>query len=271
MKWTGERLITEISNEDTIYHLHRYAIPMSYISGKIVVDIASGEGYGANLMAQKAKHVYGIDISKEAVQFAANKYKDTPNLSFIEGAVENIPLQEHTADLVVSFETLEHTDKHTEMMQEIKRVLKPDGMLIISSPDKAFYSDKFNRTNPYHKKELYYEEFKKLLQNHFDHSVFYYQTFMTGSLVVKDDYSSNSITEYSGDYGHISSYNGLTFPLFNLAISSDSPFAAHQGSYFNGEEVIREMLFKRFSSFTPYRVGMAVLRPFRIFKKIFKK
>jgi len=271
LKWTGERLVTEITNEDTIYHLHRYAISNDYITGKIVIDIASGEGYGANLAAKKAKHVYGIDISQEAVAFAAEKYQATPNLNFIAGSVEAISLDSNIADVVISFETLEHTDKHHEMMREIKRVLKPGGILIISSPDKAYYSDMYNRTNPFHVKELYFKEFKQLLNGYFKISNFYHQTFFTGSFITKENYESNSIIEYSGDYLNISSNKGLNFPLFNIGVSSDEPFKEPQTSYFNGEDTMREMYFNRVMSFTPYRLGNAILKPLRILKKLFKK
>jgi len=271
LKWTGERLVTEITNEDTIYHLHRYAISTDYVTGKIVIDIASGEGYGANLAAKKAKHVYGIDISEEAVAFAAEKYRATANLSFIAGSVEAIPLESHIADVVISFETLEHSDKHHEMMREIKRVLKPGGVLIISSPDKAYYSDMFNRSNPFHIKELYFEEFKQLLNEYFKISFFYHQTFLTGSFIIKESYTGNSITEYSGDYLDTSSTKGLSFPLFNIAISSDEPFKEPQTSFFNGEDTMREMYFKRVMSFTPYRLGNTILKPLRVLKKLFKK
>lgn len=271
LNYTGERLVTELATDDMVYHLHRYAIPMDYISGKTVVDIASGEGYGSNLMAAKAKQVYGIDISEEAVLFASEKYSNTTNLSFKIGAVENIPLADETADVIVSFETLEHTDKHHEMMKEIKRILKPGGIVIISSPDKANYTDRFNRINEYHVKELYLEEFKDLLNQYFTTSYFYYQTFVTGSLIIKDNYTSNAITEYNGDYLNIAAHQGLTYPLFNVSVSSDKPFKEPQTSFFNGEEIMRNMYFNRVMSFTPYRIGNAILKPLRIFKTLFKR
>jgi len=271
LQWTGERLVTEVATDDMVYHLHRYAIPLQYIAGKVVVDIASGEGYGSNLMANTAKKVYGVDISEDAVNFAAEKYKQTSNVSFHVGAVESIPLANGVADVVVSFETLEHTDKHQEMMRELKRVLKPGGIVIISSPDKANYTDRFSRINPYHVKELYFEEFKALLNQHFKVTHFFYQTFITGSFIVKDDYTGNGINEYSGDYLNISTTRGLHFPLFNIAVSSDEPFTEPSTSYFNGEDIMREMYFKRVMGFTPYRLGETILKPLRVIKNWFKK
>ena len=74
-----------------------------------------------------------------------------------------IPLDDDSVDLVISFETIEHHDKHHEMMAEIRRVLAPEGILMLSSPDKKYYSDIPKFQNSYHIKELYFEEFKDLV------------------------------------------------------------------------------------------------------------
>jgi 2-polyprenyl-3-methyl-5-hydroxy-6-metoxy-1,4-benzoquinol methylase len=63
---------------------------------------------------------------------------------------------------VVSFETLEHHDKHDEMFLEIKRILRPGGLLLMSTPEKLFYTDLPNVQNEFHVKELYLEEFRDL-------------------------------------------------------------------------------------------------------------
>src|SRR5690606_13277305 len=152
--FTGERLETSICNGNTINHLHRYAIAMSLIKGKTVLDIASGEGYGSHLMSFESQYVYGVDINDEAIKRAAKKYQ-RDNLKFIVGSTSNIPIETNSIDVVISFETIEHHNEHDQMMNEVKRVLKPEGTLIISSPDKYFYSDLRNYNNPFHVKELY--------------------------------------------------------------------------------------------------------------------
>ena len=114
-------------------HLHRYAIARDLAYGKDVLDIACGEGYGSELLATVARKVTGVDISEEAIAHAARKYV-RPNIAFAVGSCACIPLAEANVDLVVSFETIEHHDRHLEMMQEIGRVLRPTGVLIISSP-----------------------------------------------------------------------------------------------------------------------------------------
>ena len=150
MRFTGERFIPdhELDSEITIEHLQRYEAVKKLVKGKIVLDASSGEGYGSALLAKEAKEVYGLDISKEAIENAKGKYKRT-NLQYIEGSVTDIPLADKSLDMVISFETIEHIDEVAQnaFIKEIKRVLKDDGMLVISTPNKRIYSDEFNYRN----------------------------------------------------------------------------------------------------------------------------
>src|SRR4030095_11468436 len=143
MKWTGERLEPFVFNEATVEHLHRYAIARDYIKDKTVLDIACGEGYGAVLLSQEAKFVSGVDGDNETILKAKGKYK-AKNLEFRMGKAEDIPFKDAEFDVVTCFETLEHATEHQKIISEFKRVLKPDGLLILSTPDKKNYSDKAN-------------------------------------------------------------------------------------------------------------------------------
>jgi ubiquinone/menaquinone biosynthesis C-methylase UbiE len=168
MEITGERFIPGQLGQIELEHLNRYYFVINQIDlmDKIVIDLASGEGYGSELLAKHAKKVYGIDISQEAIIHAKNKYH-SENLEFQIGDATEIPLPDEIADVFVCFETIEHHDKHKEMMEEIKRVLKPNGVLVISSPDKYYFSDLSKLKNEFHIKELYYDQFKALVNNKF--------------------------------------------------------------------------------------------------------
>jgi len=111
---TGERLLTGYFDRFTVEHLHRYALTRRLDHGKDVLDIASGEGYGSNLLASVANTVIGVDIDPMVVRHAKNKYSKN-NLDFLTGSCSSIPLEPDSVDLVVSFETLEHHDQHEEM------------------------------------------------------------------------------------------------------------------------------------------------------------
>jgi len=140
MEFNGERFIPELSGNIKYEHVHRYALAMNFCPGRSVLDIASGEGYGAALLAQEARFVVGVDIDLEVIQHAKNKYS-CGNLNFCVGTCAAIPLSDNSIDVVSSFETIEHHDAHDEMFKEMKRVLRPDGVLILSSPNRLVYSD----------------------------------------------------------------------------------------------------------------------------------
>ncbi len=115
-----ERLEPNVFGEGMTEHLHRYAVAIELCKDKIVLDIASGEGYGSNLLAGVASKVVGVDISAKTIKAAKEKYASKRNnLEFMEGRAENIPSDKEMFDVVVSFETIEHHDKHQEMMNEI--------------------------------------------------------------------------------------------------------------------------------------------------------
>ena len=168
LEWTGERYVPWIRDAEIGYeHLHRYAFATQFTRNKEVLDLASGEGYGSNLLARTAKHVIGIDIDEEAVKHAQNKYIRS-NLEFKIGSITDIPIQgEGLFDVVVCFEALEHVDDHEKLFAEVKRVLTPNGFFFVSTPNKTIYSDEANFNNPYHVHELYFNEFKAQLESHF--------------------------------------------------------------------------------------------------------
>src|SRR5262249_8867022 len=134
-------------------------------------DIACGEGYGAALLAKTAAHVTGVDRDADTIAHAKATYVQ-PNLEFIRGSADRLPLEgEHLFDAVVSFETIEHLseeDQH-EFLAEIKRVLKPDGIAVFSTPNRAIYSDRPHYHNPFHIKEFYPREFRSVLGKSFRH------------------------------------------------------------------------------------------------------
>lgn len=269
-KWSGERLETYIYSRDSIEHLHRYAIVSNYIKDKVVLDIACGEGYGSNIMSKKAYFVYGVDIDNKAVQDAKLKYKKE-NLEFIVGSASQIPIDDNSIDIVVSFETIEHHDEHQEMMNEIKRVLKPKGLLIISTPDKLYYSDQRNFNNQFHIKELYKQEFTDLISKNFSKIQLLTQQYSNGNSIIQNESIHNELQIFSGDYEEITD---LTInPLYLIAIASDYIFEYQKLSVFDGNQIINDDFENKINiiySSNSYKLGHLMLLPFKILKKIFK-
>jgi ubiquinone/menaquinone biosynthesis C-methylase UbiE len=245
--WTGERLETFVQNDTTVEHLHRYSIAIQLVKDKIVLDIACGEGYGANILSQNASFVYGVDIDSLTIANAREKYR-SDKINFIEGAADNIPLKDKSVDVVVSFETIEHHDKHDEMLQEIKRVLKDDGMLIMSSPEGSGTS-----FNPYHIKELSNSEFHELINKYFRNVKYYYQKIVFGSLIIPQTSESASFSSHYGDYNKLNSINGLKDFIFNLCIATDESVSDIGSSFFDGQQVLTENIVKPYKNSKIYR------------------
>jgi len=166
LDFTGERFTPECEREIAYEHWHRYAWAAQLVAGKVVLDAACGEGYGAHLLSATADRVIGVDLSSESIEHARARYPHE-RLTFHCANCLSLPLEDRSVDVVVSFETLEHLAEHEELLTEFRRVLRPDGFLILSSPDRKTYSDETGYNNPFHVRELYREEFEQLLQRHF--------------------------------------------------------------------------------------------------------
>lgn len=265
--WTGERLVTAIEDETATEHLHRYGFVLNYCKGKIVVDIACGEGYGSALIADIAQQVTGIDIDQDVVKFAQSKYQKN-NLRYLQGSADNIPLADASVDIVVSFETIEHHDKHDEMLAEIKRILKPDGIVIISTPDKRYYSDERNFSNHFHVKELTRKEFGDLLDRYFKNTQILFQRISYGSLIIPEEGEMQKFDLLSGNYTEIKKME--LKPFYNISISSDGVLPPVNAGFFDGSANLQSKIDAVYSS-ASYRIGYSILQPFRKLKSIFGK
>jgi SAM-dependent methyltransferase len=218
MQFTGERYVPELKGQIAYEHLHRYEIARRFAEGRDVLDVACGEGYGSSYLAQVASSVVGVDSDAETVRHAASRYT-AMNLRFRAGDATQLPLADDSFDLVVSFETIEHLVEHEKMLDEIRRVLRDDGQLIISSPNKLVYSDLPGYRNPYHLRELYFDEFRDLLLRYFPScAIFGHRIFAAsavhplGGIAEQPDWLG--MTDLSGDAG----LPALPAPTYFLAV-----------------------------------------------------
>ena len=210
MEFTGERMVIGQTDEELeTEHLNRYYFAKQFVSGKTVLDAACGTGYGSAILSPEAKSVIGIDISKEAVDYANDLYKDD-KVSFIEGSVAELPFDDDAFDVVVSFETIEHVGSKEQNMflKEIKRVMKSDGILIMSSPNHSVYKNRGE--NHFHVKELDYLEFKILLESKFKYVRFFSQKFEI----------CNSILSNTNSYGNINNCGDYENAEYLIAVCS---------------------------------------------------
>jgi SAM-dependent methyltransferase len=152
-------------------HFARYEWAATLCAGKVVVDAACGTGYGSAILRRAgASEVFGFDISLEAVAEGSAHYPDA-GLQFAQADVAALPLASASADVFVSFETIEHlTDEHG-LLKEAVRVLRPNGVFLCSSPNRTVTNPGTAITdqpfNPHHCREYSPAEFDALLRPYF--------------------------------------------------------------------------------------------------------
>ena len=226
MEFTGERFIPTEDGKIRLEHYHRYAAIKDLVKNKTVLDVACGEGYGSSFISRDAKSVIGVDISKEAVTHASQKYQET-NLEFLEGSAIDLAFPNHSFDVVVSFETIEHLAEQEQMLSELKRVLKPNGILIISSPNRPVYSEESGEHNEFHVKELDFTEFDDLLREKFSQIRYYGQRIVMGSVIQPLKQNSEAFFKsWSDNAGHLmEGAPELVDPVYFLAICTNDDIA----------------------------------------------
>lgn len=223
LPFTGERYVPELKGGIALEHVHRYVLCAGLARGRRVLDLACGEGYGANLLAQTAASVTGVDVDAATIRHAEAKYRATRNLSFRAGDCRKVPLEASSVDLVVSFETIEHLAEQDEMLAEIKRVLAPAGLLVISSPDRRVYNEQNVEANEFHVRELSRTEFFDLLSRHFKAVQLYGQRQAIGSFIVPDTVRDDQgLRAYMrGPGGTDEGVTTLPDAIFHVAVCGD--------------------------------------------------
>jgi ubiquinone/menaquinone biosynthesis C-methylase UbiE len=189
MTFTGERVV-EGKTPYNLYedHLLRYQLAAERAADKVVLDVACGSGYGAYLLCQSgAECVVGVDLSAEAIAYARGRYV-APNLRFLVGSADNIPLRDHSVELITCFETLEHVRDFEALLAEVTRILRPDGALCLSTPNRRVSSPGRNfadpPVNPYHVHEFTHQELTALLESRFGRVITEGQKFLPRILVL---------------------------------------------------------------------------------------
>jgi O-antigen biosynthesis protein len=153
-------------------HWARYRFAAKFVTGKRVADIACGSGYGSKFLKDAgATEVVGVDLDEEAIAFAKQHYV-CEGVSFMAGSAESLTmLAEGSFDVVVSYETIEHLNDVGAYLREIRRVLKPGGTFLVSTPERRLASVLYpilgRPQNRFHVREFTKREFLALLDEHF--------------------------------------------------------------------------------------------------------
>jgi ubiquinone/menaquinone biosynthesis C-methylase UbiE len=186
IEFTGERVVPgQVDADLWAEHLSRYAFASRWSAGSRVLDIGCGTGYGTAELAAQARHAIGIDVSPEAINHARSAYR-LPKLRFIRASATALPFADASFNLVTAFEVIEHLADWRALLGEAHRVLHPDGVFLVSTPNQQYYTESRGSTgpNPFHTHEFEYGEFQSalaeffpqatvLVQNHLETFAFY--------------------------------------------------------------------------------------------------
>jgi GT2 family glycosyltransferase/ubiquinone/menaquinone biosynthesis C-methylase UbiE len=236
LEQTGERMTAGLGGQVEIEHYHRYCVARDLATDRDVLDVAAGEGYGAAILSTVARSVTGVELDESSVMHAQRAYV-RPNLTFLQGDALAMPVPDSSVDLVVSFETLEHFADHEAFLLEIRRVLRPNGILLISTPDRVIYSARGEPVNVYHVRELTQHEFVSLLQNHFSHHNIYFQRSVVGS-ILSSTFAQEPWRNYEKRGSFIEVTNGLTRAPYLIGLASDAELPTISAStYVESDEV----------------------------------
>jgi 2-polyprenyl-3-methyl-5-hydroxy-6-metoxy-1,4-benzoquinol methylase len=145
-------------------HLKRYEFARPFAAGRDVLDAACGAGYGSAYVGEVAANVLGVDVDEPTVEYARRRYA-TATVSFLAGDVTALDLADASFDVVVSFETIEHVRDGVAAVSEAARVLRPDGVYVVSTPQAAHTTT--SPDNPFHQIEYSAEDFRALLASSF--------------------------------------------------------------------------------------------------------
>ena len=156
------------------------------------------------------------------------------------------------------------------MMAEIRRVLKNDGLLIISTPNKKTGSAREGVSNPFHQKELDKEEFKTLLDGTFKNVAFFFQQNMYGSFIYPENNGMQKIEEMTGSFQQLSAENYMAQPCYFVALASHAPLPFMNPLFFSAANIYEER-FEALKKTATYKLGAALLYPVKWMRSFFSK
>ncbi len=160
---TGERTIPGLDVENYWFRRHEvvYLQLADRCADREVLEAGFGEGYGADLLAGIARRVVGVDYDESAVAHVRARY---PRVQALQGNLADLPLPDSSVDIVVNFQVIEHLWDQSQFVAECLRVLRPGGLLLMSTPNRiTFTPGSDTPINPFHTRELNAAELTELL------------------------------------------------------------------------------------------------------------
>ncbi|HEY0166077.1 MAG TPA: class I SAM-dependent methyltransferase [Jatrophihabitans sp.] len=160
---TGERTVPGIASENYWFRRHQaaYLRLREEVQGPRLLEVGAGEGYGAALLAERAPTVLALDYDAQAIAHLARRY---PRLHAVRGNLAALPVGSGSMDTVVSLQVIEHVWDHRQFVAECARVLRPGGLLMLSTPNRLTFSPGADKpVNPFHTHEFTAAELCRLV------------------------------------------------------------------------------------------------------------
>jgi SAM-dependent methyltransferase len=213
----GERYVPEIHAGAMLEPEHhcRYEWIAPLAGGREVLDAGCGVGWGTVILASAgARSVVGVDVDEPAIANARQRASGyaTAQIDFRRGDLRELPFGDGSFDLVVCFEAIEHVERPAEVLDELRRVLRADGLLAISSPNRGVYP----AGNPFHLHELTTAELSESLEARFRHVAIYSQQTQISSLV------AGRAARSAGDTRVITLPGAVDQPVYSVALAADA-------------------------------------------------
>ena len=160
---TGERTVPGIVQEN--YWFRRHEVAYLHLAGHcadaVVLEAGCGEGYGADLLARTARHVIALDYDAQTAAHVARAY---PGVAVVRGNLAGLPLRDGAVDVVANLQVIEHLWDQEGFLAECHRVLRPGGVLLVTTPNRITFSPgRDTPLNPFHTRELAGDELRGLL------------------------------------------------------------------------------------------------------------
>ncbi len=151
---TGERTVPGIAEENYWFRRHEvvYEALAPRCRDAVVLEAGCGEGYGADLLAGVARTVLGLDYDVLTAAHVARRY---PRVGVARANLVALPVGDGSIDVVVSLQVIEHLWEQERFLRECRRVLRPGGALLVSTPNRITFSPgRDTPLNPFHTREL---------------------------------------------------------------------------------------------------------------------
>lgn len=237
LEFTGERVIPNHPEIKHLYqeHVIRYMFASQFTKSKVVLDAGCGTGYGSFLLHEGgAKKVVGIDNAKDAIDYCNYNYK-AKNLEFNLDDCTKCHLANLSFDVVVSFEVIEHLKMPDSFLSEVKRILKKNGIFVVSTPNKLTYLE----DNQFHVTEYTEEEFRVMLGKYFSYVEIFYQSYPPALAIYKGG-PNEGIEEI--DIPDLGIHNNYDSALYFVALCYDKmPANSSSKLYlFNNKTLLQE-------------------------------